>query len=57
MPDGGLAGHCGWGMGRLQVWPPRGAELSWLPLILGVQAGCGGKVGLFLEDSEQDAEL
>lgn len=34
-----------------------GAELSWLPLILGVQAGCGGKVGLFLVDSEQDAEL
>lgn len=35
MPDGGLVGHCGWGMGGLQVWPPKGAELSWLPLIWG----------------------
>lgn len=22
MPAGGLVGHCGWGMGGLQVWPP-----------------------------------
>ena len=29
MPDGDLVGHCGWGMGGLQVWPPGGAELSW----------------------------
>ena len=27
MPDGGLVGHCGWGMGGLQVWPPAGGRV------------------------------
>lgn len=33
------------------MWPPEGAELSWLPLCLGGQVGCGGKLRLFLMGS------
>lgn len=47
MPDGGLVGHCGWGMGGLQVWPPRGAELSWLPLVGGCRLAVDERWGCF----------
>lgn len=48
---GGLAGHCGWGVRGLQVWPPGGGGRGVLAAPDGEQTGCGGKVALFLTGS------
>lgn len=47
---GDLVGHCGWGMGGLQVWPPGGQSCPGWPRVRGDSLAVE-KVGLFLMGS------